>query len=228
MPMKSVNLQQLLDRQARRWDLEHRERPEQRRAPCVAISRLPSAGGKTLGQRAAEWLDYGFFGKEILDEIAREKGIRQDLLRGLDERVGRGIDRFVADTLRLRSFTESDYLQHVVRTIATLGHRGRTVIVGRGAPFILSPEDALRVLVVAPTPVRVERLARARDLPTDRAAAELARQDAERREFSRVQFGVNQEDPLLYDLVVNTAGLEIDAGARLIIEALQQRFALAG
>jgi hypothetical protein len=33
-----------------------------------------------------------------------------------------------------------------VTTLATLGEQGRAVILGRGAPFVLSPDRTLRVL----------------------------------------------------------------------------------
>ena len=35
---------------------------------------------------------------------------------------------------------------------------------------------------------------------------------------------VRQEDPLLYDLVLNTASLGIEAAAGLVVEALRRRF----
>jgi cytidylate kinase len=219
------SLEALVDHQVRRWEIERRPGMPRPRGPCVALSRLPGSGAAALGRRVAEWLDYGFFGIEILDRIAREQGIQRRLLVGLDEHVRGAIDRYVGDAFRTRPFTEGDYLQHVVRTLATLGERGMAVILGRGAPFILSPEQALRVLIVAPTTHRIERLAKARGLSTDEAAQRLAEKDAERLAFLRHQFGVDPDDPRLYDLVVNTATLSIDAGAALVVEGLRRRFA---
>lgn len=214
----------LADRQMRRWELQRRAGAPARRAPCVAISRLPGAGGAEVGRRAAEALDYGFFGREVVDEIGRERGLDDWLIAGLDERMRTAIDRFVGDCFSQRRFRESDYLRHVTRAVATLGRRGNAVIVGRGAAFILSPEEALRVLLVAPRPARLERYAAVRGLPADRAEEVLARAEEQRSEFAQKQFGVRQDDPLLYDLVLNTASLGFEHAAEMIVETLRRRF----
>jgi cytidylate kinase len=218
------SLDALVEHQVRRWDIERRPGMPRPRGPCVALSRQPGSGGASLGRRIAEWLDYGFFGIEIVDQIAREQGIQRRLVTGLDEHLRGVIDRYVADAFRSRPFTEGDYLQHVVRTVATLGERGMAVILGRGAAFILPPEQALRVLVVAPTPARIERLVKARGLSTEEGVKRLEQEDDDRLAFLRHHFGVEADDPRLYDLVVNTGTFGIDAAAALVVEALRRRF----
>ncbi len=221
------SLEILVSQQVKRWEMGERARKARPHQPCVAISRLPWSGGGELGRRVAERLDYGLFGREIIDEIEREQGVQRQLLTGLDERMRSTIDRYATDAFRGRSFRESDYLKHVVRTIATLGERGMAVLLGRGAPFVLPPEQALRVLVVAPIAFRIERMARERELSREDAAQELEQEDEQRREFVRRQFGVDQDDPLLYDLAVNTGTLSMDCAERLVLDALRDRFPLA-
>ncbi len=213
------------DRQMRRWELQHPSAGGAARpSPCVAISRLPGAGGAEVGQLVARWLDYGFFGQGIVDEIARDVGVDHWVVKGLDERVRTAIDRFLADTFVRREFTEGDYLWHVSRTIATLGRRGSAVIVGRGAPFLLGSDQALRVFLVAPRAQRVERYARVKGLAAERAEEALSRAEARRAEFAEAQFGLRQDDPLHYDLVLNTASLGVEATAGVVVEALRKRF----
>lgn len=222
--MATRNLDVMIERQVRRWDLQHPVAIAKSPSPCVALSRMRGSGGVELGRKVAEWLDYGFFDKEIVDWIAAEEGVQRQLVEGIDERMRSTIDRYVSDAFRARRFTESDYLRDLVQVIATLGNRGMAVIAGRGSPFILPPERALRVLVLAPMELRVRRVAEAEGLPTEQAASRIATEDAERNEFYRTQFGVEQGDPLLYDLVVNTGTLSIEAGARLVVDALRSRF----
>jgi cytidylate kinase len=222
--MSPHNVEVLIGRQMRRWDLQKAPEGAQVRPPCVAISRLPHSGGAEIGKRVAERLDYGFFGREIVDEIAGERGIQHQIIAGLDEKIHGTIDRYVADAFRVRAFTESDYLRHVVRAIATLGNRGMAVILGRGAAFILSPARALRVFVIAPTSARIDRLAESRSLSHEQAAEHLAEEDAKRREFFRHQFGAAIDDPLHYDIVLNTGTLSIDAAVDVIVAALECRF----
>ena len=58
----------------------------------------------------------------------------------------------------------------------------------------------------------------------EQAEAEVLRIDGDREYFIRRWFKLGIEDPLSYDLTVNTAGLSTQAAAQLIITAFQQKF----
>jgi cytidylate kinase len=218
------SVEELVDRQMRRWELGRRARAQAPPRPCIALSRLPGAGAAELGRRVAEALDYTFFGIEIVDWIARSTGLSRQLVAGVDERIRGAIDRAVSDSFRSQRFTESDYLRHVVRVVTALGEQGSAVILGRGSPFILPAERALRALVVAPPELRAENLAKQGALPAERARAALEEEDAKRLEFLRHHFGRDPDDSIHYDLVLNLGTLAQDAAARLLIEALEARF----
>jgi cytidylate kinase len=218
------SLDQLVDHQILRWQLETQRRPRLPR-PCVALSRLPGSGAEEFGQQLAETLDYAFFGLEIVDRIARKAGIQQELVAGMDERVRSAIEA-VIDGLKNRPapFSESAYVSRLVRVIATLGEGGAAVIVGRGSAYVLGPERALRVLVVAPHEERVERISKRYNLPFAEAAARLGREEAARREFVERSFRVDPDDASLYDLAVNTGSFGVGGCIELVEEALRRRW----
>lgn len=218
------SLDQLVDHQIRRWHLETASRGTEPRRRCIAISRLPASGADELGQGLAESLGYAFFGIEIVDRIARKAGIQRELVEGVDERV-RGALESILDGLRGRSprFSESDYVNRLVRVISTLGEVGSAVIIGRGSPFILGPDRALRVFVTAPFEERIERLAKRHDVPFAEAASRLEREESARRQFIQRSFRVDPNDASLYDLTVNTASLGIEGASALIRHALTER-----
>jgi cytidylate kinase len=218
----------LAERQAARWDRMGRTSEAGKHAPAVTLSRLPGAGGEEVGHLVAERLDYGFFGREIVERVAEELHVGHWVVQGLDEQVRGGIERSLWDLFGQGSFSEDTYLRAVTRSIATLGRRGGVVIVGRGAPFILPADQALRVLLVAPRPTRVERYAKVLGIGPHEAEAELARAERQRETFALRQFGVRQTDPVLYDLMVNTGGLDPQAAADLVVHALRLRFPDAG
>ena len=126
--MTPHNIEVLIDRQMRRWDLQQVSEVTSLRPPCMALSRLPHSGAAEIGQRVAERLDYGFFGREIVDEIASEEGVNAGIVAGVDEHVESAIERHVLDGFRHRKFTETDYLRDAVRIVSTLGMRGRTIV----------------------------------------------------------------------------------------------------
>jgi len=219
------SIDQLIEHQVRRWQLEARRQRLRQRRPCVAVSRLPGSGADEFGRLLAERLGYAFFGIEIVDRIARLSGIQQELVAGMDERV-RGAIEAVIDGLRNRPapFSEGEYVGRLVRVIATLGEGGSAVIVGRGSAHVLGPEHALRVLVVAPREERVERLAKRYDLPLAEARSRLEREDAGRRLFVERSFRVDPDDASLYDLALNTGSFGIEGAVDLVDEVIARRW----
>lgn len=213
----------LADRQARRWERTQPGKPEAS-APAVAFSRLPGSGGDEVGRLVAGKLDYGFFSREIVEHVAQDLGVDEWTVRGLDERVRSSIERMLSDFFSRHPLHEDTFQRAVTRVITTLGRRGKVVLVGRGAPFIVPPEQSLRVLLVAPRELRIERYAQHRGVPAAQAEAELARAERDRNEFAQRQFGVRQDDPMGYDLVLNTGTLGLEATADLVVQALRLRF----
>lgn len=218
------SIERLVERQVGRWRVLSEIATPGKPLPCIAFSRLPGAGAAELGLRVAERLGWEFFGIEILDRIARERGIAPRLLEGLDEKVRSAIERQVVDAMGHPGLTENEYLHHVIRTITTLGERGGCVIFGRGAHLILSPERALRILVVAPRGVRAERLAKRRGVTAAEGWTLLADEEAARREFFRHHFDRDPDDPALFDIALNTGTLSMDVATDLVLATLRERF----
>jgi len=192
--------------------------------PCIAIASLPGAGGEELGRIVADRLGYGLFDREIVDEVARRRGVSEELLRGLDGRMRTLIDRYVSDFRRTRSIAETEFVNEVIRTVTTIGQRGLAVIVGRGSAFILDPHVALRVGVVAPVAVRVERFAKQKGMERRQAESVLHQEDERRAQYIRHAFHARIDDPLHYDLMLNTGAMDLDAAASLVVETLHIRF----
>jgi len=218
------NIEALVEHQIRRWELARRSAVSEPPLPCVALSRPLGAGAAELGQRVAELLGFPFFNKELVEWIARRTRHREQLVAGVDEHIRNTIDRFVTDGFVRERFTESDYLRQLVRIMAILGERGGAVVLGRGAQFILPPARTLRALVVAPRPERVERLRKRQSVSAVEAEEMIRQADASRSEFLRYHFHREADDPLSYDLSVNTGFLSLEDAANLLVAAYRARF----
>jgi cytidylate kinase len=222
--MSSHSIGQLVESQARRWEKAKLDAQRKEPAPSVAISRLPYSGATEIAEKLALRLEYGLFGREIVDQIASEEGISRNLVSGLDEHVENAIERHILDGFRHRKFSEEDYLRDTVRIVTTLGLRGHTVIVGRGSACILPAERTLRVLVVAPREWRLARLQQIHELGEAEAEERLTHEDAGRVEFWKRSFQVDVTDAGLYDVVVNAGTLSIDGATDLVEAAFKHRF----
>ena len=81
----------------------------------------------------------------------------------------------------------------------------------------------VRVRMVAPFDVRVNRIALANGLTTGAADPLVAKVDHERKDFIRDQFQKDPRDPMNYDLVINTSALTVEGTAAIVMAALRQK-----
>jgi len=78
----------------------------------------------------------------------------------------------------------------------------------------------LKVRVVAPLALRVERVMALQGLSREQAHEFVTRHDAQRRALIEAVFNADLSDVSLYDLVLNTAGMTKEAAAELIVKAV--------
>ena len=161
----------------------------------ITISRQYGAGGSELGLLLSEKLGIPLYNHEILSEISRGTGIRENVLRVADERM----DNFQANRLieflpsKEREALEADtvFNQKTLytiqeNTIRSLAEKGPCVFVGRLADYALRErEDVLAVFLYAPKEWRIRRMMRMENIPGDEAARKRRRIDRERRSYCK-------------------------------------------
>lgn len=221
-----IPVEQLVERQVRRWELEKQRRPKAPRVepppPVITISRAFGAEGAAVARAVAERLGFGAWDHEILHAITERTGMTESLLESLDEHA-RSLLKDIMASVR----GEDDaltYARQLVQVIHTLAHHGGAVIVGRGAQYVVPPARCLRVRIDAPIEHRAASYAARRGIDQAGARAEVERIDRDRRQFCLQHFGQDPEVLAQYDLVINRASFTIDAAARIIDEAFKARF----
>jgi hypothetical protein len=113
---------------------------------------------------------------------------------------------------------DSHYLEGLTAIIKELAENHSIVIRGRGSQFILKDyPDTLHVMMVAPLELRVKRVMENRKLNEDDAKKEISRYDSSRREFIKRYFQAEIENPVNYDLILNTNHLSFESAASIIV-----------
>ncbi len=113
---------------------------------------------------------------------------------------------------------DSGYLAGLESVIKKLATSNSIVIRGRGSQFILKDyPGALHVLVVASLETRIKRIMNIMSLDKKSAKQEISNFDNSRREFIRRYFKADLEDPVNYDLVINTDHFDYGAAKILIV-----------
>lgn len=189
----------------------------------LAISREMGAGGKELGRLVGSRLGWPVYDHELLEEMAADLNVRVGLLESIDERHVHWLQERMESFAAVPFVSESTYVRQLIETVLTLGLRGHVVIVGRGAPHILSHSSTLTVRVVGRFEDRVAKIGREHSLPHDAAARLVKATDAHRLRFVREHFQADPSDPVQYDLVLNTSRFTLDECADLVVDGLVKR-----
>ena len=102
---------------------------------------------------------------------------------------------------------------------------GRVILLGRGANVITSKlSNGFHVRLVASLEKRVEYVQETQHLGRKAAKQFVEKQDRGRRRYLKRYFDADLDDPLLYDLTINTERISFDEAARMIGEAVLGRF----
>jgi cytidylate kinase len=183
--------------------------------PLVTISRSIGCGGKIIARLVAEGLNLQLYDDPELQAEALKMGIRSEDLKSLNEKAPGLFDRIMTRRPQI-------YLDLMEAVVYEVAQRGEGVILGHGSQLMLRDFGcALHVLVHAGESTRIQNIMEQRGLSQEAARKLIHRRDHEQKGFFRYPFQMDWNDPSLYDLIINTEKMGIDAAAKLIMEAAQ-------
>lgn len=222
MKTKTRSIQQIIEEQVQKWNIMRtKKREEKADIPVITISREAGSGGQLVAKGIAKRLGFDLFHREVIQKMAESAQVNSRLLETLDEKGLSMLEDWISSLVHERHLWPDQYLQHLMKVIATIGRHGRAIIVGRGANFVLPPEKRFRVRIVAPQELRVQNVARDLDIPVDEAKRRVIRTNSDRRAFIRKYFNADISDPINYDLVINTETLSVDAAIGTVYSAIK-------
>jgi len=187
----------------------------------VCVSREAGAGAGSISRLVGTRLDWKVYDHEILEAIAHRMEMPTDEVRAFDELAPSVVQDWILPLREEHYAPQEAYLDHLAKLVEAIGRAGESVIVGRGAGFILPRESTLLVRVIAPLKVRAERLAERMGVSV-RTARRAARDlDRRRTQFERTMYRVDPNDPHNYDLVLDSNSLGIAMSAEIILRAVE-------
>ena len=224
----SRDIPRIVEEQIQRWQSESRDggsrlRTEAGRSCVVAISNNFGSGGAAIAARVGVLLSVPVYDRDIVRHIAASAQVSVRTVETLDERARGRIDDYLAAILQEANFDRADYLRHLTRTILALGEHGPCVLVGHGAVDIVDRKRALVVRLVAPEADRVVSVAARLRITLEQAREKVQQIDEERETFHRRLFGRAVDDPLNYDLVLNTSDFGVEESAAIVAEAYRRK-----
>lgn len=203
----------------------------------VTIRGQLGSGASEAGRQIADRLQANYVDREIIAEVAarlhreeREVIAKEmppsSFLGRIAEALETGYafgDGMPGAYLPVREIPldNTRYLQALESVVRELARSQPLVILGRGSQFILKGyPGVLHVSAVAPIEVRVKRVMQDLNLDQEAARLEMLHYDNSLRQFFKRYFKAEPEDPVHYDLVINTGRFSFQAVASIVVDAL--------
>lgn len=181
----------------------------------ITIEREYGAGGGAIAKKLAVRLGWKLWDQELTCEIARVARVDQSVVERMDERCDSLFYRLMKVFMRgsmeqslpirnMDHFDADSMVAFMQRVISGAASEGNSVIVGRGAPFLLRQRpDTFHVFVYAPLDEKIRRL-RTAGKSADEAMDEIENVDRQRVIFVRKYFGMEWPTRELYHMMVNS------------------------
>jgi cytidylate kinase len=177
----------------------------------ICISRGTFSGGEAVAQQVAKRLGYPCLGRE--DNLATAATRYHIPTEALTATLGKR-PSFWDKVVGERDF----YLLCVRASLLEQAQGGRLVYHGYLGQLLLSEvSPVLRVRVIADPEFRLQAAMQQQRLTHPEALAYIEQVDKERREWVRFLFGVEWEDPSLYDIVLNLSRMTLDTATETVI-----------
>lgn len=180
--------------------------------PLITITQDYGSHGYYVAQQVAEKLQLKLYDDETLREEAVRLGVKKENLAAIKEQVPGFFDRL----LGAKPDVYLDVLRGVVYHMAS---ENNGVIVGHGSQVLLRDFGcALHIRIVTPQEKRIRYFIEEKGLGEEEADRIVHAKDGEAKDFFLYAFKKDINDPLLYDLVINTEKISIDTAISYIVE----------
>ena len=221
MVTKENSISQFVKQQIRKWEggVAEKDRKAKARIPVITVSMEPGSGGSIVAQEVAKRLGFDYFNREMIEGIAKSAKIRASVIETLEKERLSGIEDFISSLVKEQYIYPGIYMQHLLKVVSTIGKHGCAVIVGRGANFILPPDERFSVRIIAPLEKRIQNVAKLHNVPLEKAKKRIIIRESRRRAFVRQSFNANISDPMHYDLTVNMGRIGIESAVEAIVGA---------
>jgi cytidylate kinase len=196
---------------------------------AVTISRQAGCGALAVAEILARYLQthaagdacpWTVFDRNLIDKVLEDHGLPAYLAKYLPEdRVSEFAD-IITDVFGVQPSSKT-VVQKTAETVLKLAGAGNVILIGRGANMVTarSPQ-VLHVRLVAPLEKRIEHCVAAYHMTEAEARKFCPTQDRARRRYLKKYFHADVEDPLLYQIIINTGLVSYADAARIIGDAV--------
>ncbi len=201
----------------------------------ITISRQFGAGGKTIGKRVANALDYTFVDEDIVQIIAEKAKVSPGWVESVEKEAGGRLSRIVTKMVSkplLERVLKDDYgyideqiyIDYLVLIISQMAEEGDVLFLDRGSQYILNDHpDAFHVLLINSFENRVKFMEERYDLGYSQATNVVRSEEKRRANLYRKIGKQDFDQPELYHVVLNMAKVPLDQAVDTIVRLAQPK-----
>lgn len=191
----------------------------------ITISREQGSGGRPIAYLVAKKLKspWRVYHKDIVEEIAQETSLDQELVEQLDEHHSNAIQELLNTVFGKQFLSMNAYYKHLLHILASIGTKGNAVIMGRGANFLFP--TALKIRIVSSMEDRVQAMMKYEHISVREAKRQVEKSDEERTVFTKELFQHDPRKAHHYDLVIRTGkDIDVEDAADMIVSLAKKKF----
>lgn len=187
----------------------------------ISISREYGSEGRTIAEQIVKDMGILFYDRNMLDEIAKEKGFDPAAFAGVDEKP-----RNKLLSRRVKGYsnaTEDNLAQMQFEFLRKKAASGESfVVLGRCSETILKEYDSLvSIFVTGNKDRKLKHVMEKFSLSETAAAAKIAKHDAYRRRYHNHYSDFKWGDSRNYDVCINSSRIGVEGTAKLLEEFVE-------
>ncbi|MFC2133070.1 AAA family ATPase [Bacteroidota bacterium] len=217
---------------------EHSEEAEYKRkkttaGPCITISRQTGIGAVRICNDLVNYLQpraksdspkWTYFDRELIDKVIEDHNIPERFKKFITDTKSHTLDSIYGELMGMQP-SKVFILKKTSKTILRLVEYGNVIIVGRGAQIITAKiPKTFHVRLIAPLNDRIENARILYGGTVKESEKFIRKEDIARRKYIKTYFHKDIEDPLLYNLIINTRGLEFNQIGEMIGHCVVKKY----
>ena len=180
----------------------------------ITISRGSYSRGRQIAEIVAAELEYECIDREIIIETSDEYNVPEiKLIRAIHD---------APSILTKLGLKKDQYIDYFRKTFLTHMQKDNVVYHGLAGHFLLQGiSHVLKVRIITDIIDRVQHEMERENISREEALDILKRDDEERRKWSQHLYGMDTNNPHLYDLVINVKNITVDTASEIICNISQ-------
>lgn len=194
----------------------------------ITIGRQFGSGGREIGEKLAQKLNYTFYDKNLIILAAEKSGMSHEALKNADEKAANpwlyaAMSQTGQMNINANISTNDTLFSLQSQIIKDIAKTENAVIVGRCSDYILRNEDVelLNVFIYAPTEARVKRIAERAQITEQQALQLIKKTDKQRKCYYDFYTDKKWASHSSYDLNIDSNRFGIDKAVEIITKAIE-------